>query len=248
MGAIGNGLALSGLVPFTSTFLIFSDYARPAIRLAGLMGQQVVQVLSHDSVFLGEDGPTHQPVEHLWSLRLIPNVHLVRPADALECAAAWTYALERRDGPTVLALTRHKVPALARPANFDPHRILDGAYVLSDSENPDLVLIATGSEVHVAVETKALLERSGRRVRVVSAPCLEAFAALTPEARAAVLPRGVRRVTIEAGRTAPWQGIVGDGGLCIGIDRFGASAPHGVLAERLWLTAVSVAAQILGES
>ncbi len=245
MGAILNGLALSGFIPFGSTFLIFSDYMRPAIRLAGLMGIQVVYVFTHDSVFLGEDGPTHQPIEHLWALRLIPNVHVVRPADALESAAAWAYALERRAGPTALVLTRQSLPVLERPAGFDPKRILDGAYILSDSPSPDLVLIATGSEVSLAVSTKKILEAKGRQVRVVSAPCLEAFEALPESAREAVLGRGIRRVSIEAGRTPPWRSIVGGDGTTIGIDRFGASAPAAALAEHLGLTAEQVAAKIL---
>ncbi|HVU00187.1 MAG TPA: transketolase [Polyangiaceae bacterium] len=245
MGAIMNGLALSGFVPFGSTFLIFSDYCRPAIRLSALMHQQVVWVFTHDSVFLGEDGPTHQPIEQLWALRLIPNLHVVRPADALECAAAWAHAASRKNGPTAFALSRQNLPTLERPAGFDPARIQDGAYVLSDAQNPDLVLIASGSEVHVAVQAKKILEGKGKRVRVVSAPCLEAFAELPESARAAVLGKDARRVSIEAGRTPPWHGILGDGGLAIGIDRFGASAPAGKLAEELGLTAERVAAQIL---
>jgi transketolase len=246
MGAIMNGLSLSGFLPFGSTFLIFSDYMRPPIRLAALMNQQAVYAFTHDSVFLGEDGPTHQPIEQLWALRLIPNVHVVRPADALECAAAWAHAVARKSGPTVLALSRQNLPTLERPPGFDPKRVLDGAYVLSDTDKPDLVLIATGSEVHVAVQAKKILEGKGKRVRVVSAPCLEAFATLSPSEREAVLGRGVRRVSIEAGCTPPWGGILGDGGLAIGIDRFGASAPAEKLALELGLTAEHVATQIMG--
>jgi transketolase len=246
MGAIGNGLALSGFfLPFASTFLIFSDYMRPAIRLAALMEQQVVFVYSHDSVFLGEDGPTHQAVEQLWSLRLIPNLDVVRPADALECAAAWTHALSRRSGPTALSLSRQKVPALQRPADFDPHVMLDGAYILSDAPNPELVLIATGSEVHVAVDAKKVLEKNGKRVRVVSAPCWEAFERLPAERQRAVLGDGARRVTLEAGRTLPWRGVAGPDGICLGIDRFGVSAPWQRIAEELGFTGDKVAAAIL---
>jgi transketolase len=247
MGAVLNGLALSGFVPFGSTFLIFSDYMRPSIRLSALMKQQVVYVFTHDSVFLGEDGPTHQPIEHLWALRLIPNLDVVRPADALESAAAWAHAIQRKDGPTALALSRQNLPTLERPAGFDPRRILDGAYVLSDATEPELVVIATGSEVHTAVDVKKLLEGKGKRVRVVSAPCLEAFSRLPASAQEAVLGRGVRRVSIEAGRTEPWRGILGERGIAIGIDRFGASAPHAVLAEELGLTAERITAQILKE-
>src|SRR5262249_16064014 len=148
MGAILNGLALSGFLPLGSTFLIFSDYMRPSIRLAALMNQQVVYVFTHDSIYLGEDRPTHHPLEHLGALRLIPNLHVVRPADALECAAAWAHALGRRTGPTALALSRQNLPELERPSDFDPMRALDGAYVLADAPNPDLVIIATGSELH----------------------------------------------------------------------------------------------------
>lgn len=245
MGAILNGLALSGFVPFGSTFLIFSDYMRPSVRLAALMNLQVVYVFTHDSVFLGEDGPTHQAVEQLWSLRLIPNLHVVRPADAVECAAAWAHALARRTGPTAFALSRQNLPELERPAGFDEKKILDGAYVLADAPNPDLVIIATGSEVHVAVGAKKILDGKGHRVRVVSAPCLEAFAALPAAAREGVLGRGIRRVSIEAGRTPPWLAIVGESGITIGVDRFGASAPAERLAEELGLTAERVAAQIL---
>lgn len=253
MGAILNGLALSGLfVPYGSTFLIFSDYMRPPMRLAALMRQQVVYVFSHDSIYLGEDGPTHQPVEQLWSLRLVPNLDVVRPADSLECAAAWTHALSRRDGPTVLSLTRHTVPELPRPADFDPRQMLDGAYVLAEAADPTLVLIATGSEVSVALEAKALLERAelgarAQRVRVVSMPCVEAFLRLPPEKKNAVLPPGVRRATFEIGVTTPWRAIAGLDGICIGLDRFGASAPWKEIATRFGFTAAQVADRILEE-
>jgi len=209
------------------------------------MNLQVVFVFTHDSVFLGEDGPTHQAVEHLWALRLIPNLHLVRPADAMESAAAWTHALERRSGPTAFALSRQNLPELERPPGFDPKTILDGAYVLADAPNPDLVIIATGSEVHVAVGAKKILDEKGHRTRVVSAPCLEAFAGLPASAQEAVLGRGVRRISIEAGRTTPWLSILCENGISIGVDRFGASAPAERLAVELGLTAERVAAQIL---
>jgi transketolase len=245
MGAISNGLALGGLVPFASTFLIFSDYMRPSIRLAALMEQQVVYIFSHDSVFLGEDGPTHQPVEHLWSLRLIPNLEVIRPADSLESAVAWATALERRTGPTVLAMSRQKLPELPRPAGFDPRTIQSGAYILADATDPTLVLIATGSEVHVALQAKPLLEQRGHRVRVVSAPCWSAFERRSRAERTAVLGTGARRVSLEAGRTFPWRGVVGEDGICIGIDRFGASAPYETLQQKLGLTTERVVAQIL---
>ncbi|MCA9592300.1 MAG: transketolase [Myxococcales bacterium] len=246
MGAIMNGLALSGFfVPLGSTFLIFSDYMRPSIRLAALMEQQTVYVFTHDSVFLGEDGPTHQPVEQLTSLRLIPNLDVVRPADALECAAAWAHAATRRHGPTALVLSRQKLPELSRPAGFDPKTLLQGAYVLVDEKDPELVLIATGSEVGLAVEAQKVLAQRGKRARVVSAPCLEAFARLSAKEQEAVLGRGVRRVSIEAGRTPLWRSIVGLDGITIGIDRFGASAPYERIAEELGFTPEKVASTIL---
>ena len=248
MGAVLNGLALSGaFIPYGSTFLIFSDYMRPAIRLASLMDQQVVFVYSHDSVFLGEDGPTHQPVEHIWSLRLIPHLHVYRPADAMESAAAWTHALQRGHAPTALVLSRQKVPALERAADFDPKSLLEGAYVLSDAPNPELLLIATGSEVHVALEASRILAKSGRRIRVVSAPCLEAFAELPKARQDQILPPGVRRASVEAGRTTPWRSLVGSEGITIGIDRFGASAPWEVIAEKLGLVAQRVADRLAAE-
>ncbi len=251
MGSIMNGLALSGMfIPFGSTFLIFSDYMRPPMRLAGLMNQQAVYVFTHDSVYLGEDGPTHQPVEQLWTLRMTPNLDVVRPADSLECAAAWYYAMARKSGPTALSLTRHTVPELSRPAGFDPKTILNGGYVIADAENPTLVLIATGSEVSVALEAKKLLEGSelgakAQRVRVVSMPCVDAFLRLPKSEQDAVLPPGVRRASFEIGVTPPWRAITGLDGICIGVDRFGASAPWEVIAEKFGLTASQVAEQIL---
>jgi transketolase len=246
MSAVLNGLALSGLfIPFGSSFMQFTDYCRPAIRLSALMDQQVVYVFTHDSVFLGEDGPTHQPVEHLWALRLIPNLDVVRPADPLESAAAWAHAVERRHGPTLLALCRQKLPALERPADFDPRRILDGAYVLSDAENPEVTIIATGSEVASAVDAKKLLAAKGKRVRVVSAPCWEAFERQPPERRAQVIPTNSLLVTVEAGRTLGWTAVTGPNGLNIGIDRYGASAPYEKLAAEFGLTGEAVAARIL---
>lgn len=246
MGAIVNGLALSGMfIPFGSTFLIFSDYMRPPMRLAALMKQQVIYVFSHDSIFLGEDGPTHQPVEQLWSMRLVPGLHVVRPADALECAGAWAYALERRDGPTVLSLTRHEVPALQRPATFTPRDMLDGGYVVSDVENPELVLIATGSEVCESVKVQQLLAKKGRRIRVVSMPCVEAFLQLPQEKRDAVLPPGVRRASYELGVTGPWGALIGLDGIAIGVDSFGASAPYERLQQEYGVAPEQAAEKIL---
>jgi transketolase len=238
MGSIANGLAVhGGFAPITSTFHVFSDYMRPAIRLAAVMEQQVFFVFTHDSIFLGEDGPTHQAVEQTAALRLIPHVRVVRPADALECAAAWAYALERRDGPTCFVLTRQNVPALERPAGFDPKVMVKGAYRLLDPENATITLIATGSEVQLALETAKVLASEGERPRLVSAPCLEALEDLGDEAVEEVLPEdGTPRVSIEAGRTPGWRGVVGRQGLAIGVDTFGASAPDKDLAVRFGLT------------
>jgi transketolase len=245
MGAIMNGLAISGaFIPFGSTFLVFSDYMRPTIRLAALSHLQSIFVFTHDSLYLGEDGPTHQPVEQLWALRLIPNVDVVRPADARECAAAWTHALERSEGPTVLSLTRQNVPVLARPEGFDDALMLRGGYVLSDDESPTVVLVATGAEVSLAAAAKPLLEARGERVRVVSMPCVEAFGRQDANYREAVLPAELPKVAIELGVTTPWRAIVGQDGLCIGHDAFGASAPAKVIAEQLGFVPEAVAATV----
>lgn len=246
MGSVLNGLALSGMFrPFGSTFLIFSDYMRPPMRLAALMKQQVTYVFTHDSIFLGEDGPTHQPVEQLWTLRMVPNLDVVRPADAVECAAAWAHAMMRNTGPTALSLTRHTVPALTRPVGFDPQEILNGGYVLSDDTDLDLVLIATGSEVGDALEVKAILAAAGKKVRVVSMPCVEAFLRLPREKQELVLPRGVRRASYELGVTGPWKVLTGLDGIEIGIDDFGASAPYERLQTEYGVSAKQAADKIL---
>ena len=197
-------------------------------------------------MFLGEDGPTHQPVEHLWALRLIPNLAVMRPADGLEVAAAWSLALSRKNGPTAFSLTRQKLPKIERGASFDPKAMLRGAYVAQEATGgkPDLVIVATGSELHLATGARAVLEKGGRKVRVVSALCLETFAREDAGYRASVLPDGVRKVSIEAGRTEPWLGIIGKDGLAIGIDRFGASAPDKVIAEKLGFTVAAVVGRI----
>jgi transketolase len=206
-----------------------------------------VYVFTHDSIFLGEDGPTHQPIEQLWSLRMVPHLDVVRPADAVECAAAWAHALSRTTGPTALSLTRHTVPALKRPEGFDPRRILDGGYVLVDAEDATLVLMATGSEVSVAVAVRAILEEAGQRVRVVSMPCVDAFLRLPKDKQDAILPPGVRRASIELGISTPWHALVGLDGIAVGIDRFGASAPWEELATRFGMTAKQVAERILAQ-
>ena len=234
MAGVLNGMALHGGVrPYGATFLVFSDYARPAIRLAALMGLPVVYVFTHDSIGLGEDGPTHQPVEHLAALRAIPGLVVIRPADAAETAAAWRTALLRRGGPTALVLTRQKLPALARAGTGAVEGVARGGYVLAEAtgEAPRVVLLGTGSEVALCVAARALLEGEGIPVRVVSVPSVELFAAQAADYRAAVLPPSVRaRVAVEAGRSVGWHRWVGDGGDVVALDHFGASAP----AERLF--------------
>ena len=246
MGSIANGMALAGgFIPFTATFLVFSDYMRPAIRLAALSHIRSIYVFTHDSLYLGEDGPTHQPVEHFWALRSIPNLDLVRPADAVECAGAWAHALARKDGPTAFALTRQDLPNLSRPEGFDPALMLRGGYVLSPAEGtPQAVIIATGSEVSVAVEAKALLGDRGKGVSVVSMLCLEAFLRQDEAYRHQVLPPGVKRCSFEIGITLPWRSIVGEDGLTIGHDGFGFSAPAEVIQEKIGHTPAQVAETI----
>ena len=247
MGAVCNGLALSGgFVPFGSSFLIFSDYMRPAIRLSALMEQQCLWIYTHDSIFLGEDGPTHQSVEQLWSLRLIPKLWVARPADALECAATWAMAMSRTDGPTLMALTRQKVPKIDRGPTFDPKDALKGIYIAQEATGgtPDVILVATGSELHLAAGARAKLEAEGKKVRVVSAFCLEPFLNLDAEYRKHVLPKGVKKCSIEAGRTPPWRAVVGEDGLTIGLNQFGASAPDTALASAFGFTVDAVTDKI----
>lgn len=238
MGAAINGMVLYGSWrAYGGTFLIFSDYQRPSIRLAALMGIPSVFVFTHDSVFLGEDGPTHQPVEHLFALRAIPNLHLFRPADGPEVAMAWYHALSRNDGPTALSLTRQKLDPIPRPAGFDAKRILRGAYVLDGFETGEVTLVATGSEVALAVAVAKKLGEKGTKARVVSAPCLELFEAQDAAYQDEVLGHDRDRiVAIEAGRSGGWYRWVGHRALIIGIDRFGASAPYEVIAEKLGFT------------
>ena len=247
MGSIMNGMSLhGGVIPYGATFLIFSDYMRPSVRLAALMNIPSIFVYTHDSVFLGEDGPTHQPVEHYFALRLIPDLTLFRPADGAEVAMAWAYALRAKEGhgPILLALTRQKLEPIARPAEFDARRILRGAYVLDGYESGDLTIIATGSEVPLAVKTAELLKGEGTNVRVVSAPSLDLFDHQDAAYRDQVLPDRSRVVCIEAGRSDGWYKYVNHDALIIGIDRFGASAPYERIAEELGFTPEKVAERI----
>lgn len=246
MAAVVNGLTLSGLRAFGATFLVFSDYARPSLRLAALMREPSVFVFTHDSVYLGEDGPTHQPIEHVGVLRAIPHMQVWRPADARETALAWTSALERTDGPTSLALTRQNLPPLTGERAEVPETADEAAaYICHEpGEAPEAVIVATGSEVHVAIEAAKQLATEGRALRVVSMPCVERFFARSRPERARLLPPGVRVITVEAGWTAPWHRIAGIDGLTIGIDDFGHSAPAEVVAEHLGLTGEKVARRI----
>ncbi|HJU48331.1 MAG TPA: transketolase [Gaiellaceae bacterium] len=242
MASIVNGIALDPamLKPYGSTFLIFSDYMRPAVRLSALMGLPTLWVWTHDSVGLGEDGPTHQPVEHHMALRAIPNLWYVRPADANETALAWRLAVERTGGPVALALTRQKVPTLDRSEVAPTSGALRGAYTLwqRDDGDPDVLLLATGSEVHIALEAARQLDANAR---VVSMPCWEVFAEQPESYRDAVLPPDVRaRVSVEAGITFGWERWVGEHGCSVGIDRFGASAPYERIYAELGLTAEAV--------
>ncbi len=243
MAAIMNGIALhGGLIPFGGTFLVFSDYCRNAVRMAALMKVRSIFVFTHDSIGLGEDGPTHQPVEHIASLRLIPNMHVWRPCDAVETAVAWKAAIERRDGPTSLVLTRQGVPHQERTPE-QVEAIARGGYVLLDCEGePEALILATGSEVALAVEAARRLQGEGVRVRVVSLPCLEVFEAQEEAWREAVLPPSVKaRVAVEAGATGCWHRWVGERGRVIGLDRFGESAPGPQLFEHFGFTVDNVA-------
>jgi transketolase len=244
MGAILNGISLhGGLIPFGGTFLVFSDYMRGAVRLAALMEQRVIYVFTHDSIGLGEDGPTHQPIEQLTALRTIPNMVVLRPADANEVAQAWMSALERDDGPTALALTRQALPTIDRAKFESAEGLQKGAYVLADLGEgpPQLILMASGSEVEIILEAGARFAGDGISIRLVSFPSWELFEAQTAEYREQVLPGAIRaRVAIEAGITLGWERWVGGDGAIIGINHFGESAPFEELYERFGLTADNV--------
>jgi len=238
MFAIMNGIALhGGFIPSGGTFLVFSDYGRNAIRLSALMKQRVIYVMTHDSIGLGEDGPTHQPIEHLAMLRLTPNVHVWRPCDGVETAVAWQQAIERQDGPAVLALSRQTLPGVMRDETTLSH-VARGGYVLKDSQTkPAVILIATGSEVSIALEAYEQLNQQGIATRLVSMPCYRVFMAQSDAYRAQVIPPHVKaRVIIEAGATEMWYRLAGSDGIVLGIDSFGASAPGKVLFEHFGLT------------
>ncbi len=247
MGGVLNGLSLhGGLRPYSGTFLVFSDYMRPAIRMAALMHQPVVYVFTHDSIGLGEDGPTHQPVEQLAALRAIPNLAVIRPADAAETVEAWRVALARTDGPTALILTRQALPVLDRTKFAPASGLAKGGYVLRDLPTPEIILIATGSELSIALEAQERLAERKIGARVVSLPSAYLFDRQSKAYRESVLPSKITaRVAIEAGVTFGWERYVGSAGAVIGLDRFGASAPYKVLYEKFGITADAVAAASL---
>jgi transketolase len=245
MGVVLNGMALyGGIRPYGATFLIFSDYMRPSVRLAALMGLPVIYVWTHDSIFVGEDGPTHEPIEQIMSLRLIPNLAVVRPADANETAAAWKVALERTKGPTALVLSRQNLPTLAEAVDKATEGVARGAYVLSDSplDRIDIILIATGSEVADALAAQKLLQEQHIGARVVSMPSWSLFDEQPLFYRLNVLPDHViKRLAIEAGTPIGWERYVGSYGAVMGIARFGASAPAGRLKQEFGFTAERIA-------
>jgi transketolase len=245
MTAIMNGIALHrGLIPFGGTFLVFSDYARNAVRMAALMKQRNILVYTHDSIGLGEDGPTHQPVEHLTSLRLIPNLDVYRPCDVVETAECWELALQRADGPGLLALSRQNLPQLRLEAG--ENRSARGGYAIREAEAPrQVVLLASGSEVEIAVAVRDELEAQGIGADVVSMPCWERFDAQDAQYKRDVLPAHALKVSIEAGTTLGWERYTGLDGLNFGVDGFGASGPYLKLYEHYGLTAGAIVPQII---
>ncbi|MBW1786222.1 MAG: transketolase [Deltaproteobacteria bacterium] len=250
MASLMNGMALhGGLLPYGGTFLVFSDYMRPAIRLAALMGLHVIYVFTHDSIGLGEDGPTHQPVEHLAALRAIPNLTVIRPCDANETAAAWRVAVENAGGPVALALSRQGMPTLDREEMASADGLSQGAYILKEAEGgePELILTGTGSEIPIVLDAAQRLGEKGVRVRVVSMPSWELFERQPESYRSRVFPPGVvARVAVEAGISQGWDRYVGDRGAIVGLDHFGASAPAPVLYEKFGITADRVVEKAMG--
>jgi transketolase len=248
MGAVLNGMSLhGGLIPYGATFLIFSDYMRPPIRLAAMMRQQVIYVFTHDSIGLGEDGPTHQPIEQLSGLRAVPGLVVMRPADAGETVEAWRVAVSRRDRPTALALTRQKVPFIDRDRFAPATGVVRGAYILSEAAGggAEVILMASGSEVRIVLDAQEKLRALGIRARVVSVPSMELFAEQAATYRDEVFPPAVRhRVAVEAAHPMSWYRWVGSAGEVIGVERFGASAPYQRIYEELGLTADHVVARV----
>jgi len=258
MAAILNGLSEhGGFIPYGATFLVFSDYMKPAIRLAALMKAEVIYVFTHDSIAVGEDGPTHEPVEHILALRAVPNLIVIRPADANETAEAWKFAVEHKDGPVALILTRQEVPVIDRTQYASANLLYKGAYVLSDppSGKPDIILIASGSEVSLVLEVQKKLASQEIQARVVSMPSWKLFDQQPEEYRKAVLPPYIKsRLAVEAGSPIGWKKYAGDGGAVFGVDRFGASAPgevvmreYGFTVDNIWNIALEVLGQEKGE-
>lgn len=249
MGSILNGMAIyGGVIPYGGTFLVFSDYMRPAIRLASLMELPVIFIFTHDSIGVGEDGPTHQPVEHLAALRAIPGLTVIRPADASETVDAWRLAIENRKGPVALVLTRQNLPVLDRSSLAPAGMLEKGAYILWQSEKkiPDILLIATGSEVHLCLKAGKILKEKGVNAQVISMPALNLFESQPEEYRESVLPSLVkRRIVVEAGCSFGWHKYAGDDGIIISIDRFGASAPAGILFEKFGFTVQNIVEKAL---
>ena len=243
MGGILNGMALyGGFIPYGSTFLVFADYMRPSIRLASIMNQQVVYVFTHDSIFVGEDGPTHQPVEHAAVLRAIPGVSVFRPADALETAMAWAFALKKKDGPTAVLLTRQTVPNFERDSDFNPKMIQKGGYVLLEEEGtPDMILVASGSEVSISAEAREILRQQGKSIRVVSMPSLDTFLSQDQTYRESVIPGNIPVTVVEAGIDQGWYKLTRAPMQFLGMRGFGASGPYQVLAEKYGFTGPAVA-------
>lgn len=244
MAAMQNGMLYHGAFrPYGATFLVFADYMRPSIRLAALAGLPAIYIFTHDSIFVGEDGPTHEPIEHAFSLRGMPNLHVYRPADGMETALAWGMALERNDGPTALLLTRQTVPNLERPKGAQ-EAAKRGAYALTDERSPQAILVATGSEVHLALAARQALSAEGKRLQVISMPCMERFLEQDRSYREGLIPLELPVATVEAGITEPWKAISGRRGLNLGIDHFGASAPASVLAREFGFTEEAVTERI----
>lgn len=245
MGSMVNGMALfGGFRPYAATYLVFSDYLKPALRMAALMEIPAVYLFSHDSFRVGEDGPTHQPIEHLWSLRCVPRLVVFRPADRIETAAAWCYACSVADRPVAIVVSRQKVEDIERPASFDPRIVLRGGHVLAEPKGAHFTILATGSEVRIAMDAALALREDGLAVRIVSMPSVELFDEQPEEYRRKVLPPGLPVVTLEAGTTTGWHRFTCTSGLTIGIDHFGASAPFKVLEEQYGFTPERVAERI----
>jgi transketolase len=248
MAAAMNGMALHrGVIPYSGTFLVFADYCRPAIRLAALMGERVIHVMTHDSIGLGEDGPTHQPVEHLAALRAIPNLHVFRPCDAVETVECWQLALEARETPSILALTRQNLPQLRRTLD-ETNRCAAGAYeIVAANGKAQVSLFATGSEVSIAVDAQKLLAAQGIAARVVSVPCFELLFAASDETRRAIVGDAPVKVGVEAAIRQGWDQIIGSDGAFVGMSGFGASAPAKDLYKHFGITPEKVAEAALNK-